>query len=709
MRASSLDRSSRSSFRADSEINRVEVPSLKNLCLDVIAKNFDLFITKCPRCDEEKYRWRVPRPESSIISPIADMIFKELGERRLLKWKYLSLFSTRINVADVTGIDLDDLAGSLSDGTIKSLHTLKLYRLPMKMVTKLSDMRALGQLQNLQYLDIRCMPLDSEGLSILVKNLRLKHLDITETMVDDISCLTVLRNHLNVLIMHQLDVGQDDCFNQMLLTILELKELRQLDVSNLSYSSPSRVEAVDALLEPEQLPHLVHLEMSGNPFQCTLRDLHILIRNKKNLKYLGVAEFSKELLPDEYAVGRLATKYSHIEVRSKHGLFDITAWLNKDLFFQIIGGLSETEVMKRLETFLKTRDILFNGTLVQLATAIEHGHYLPPSLFEKIMDILEKDFEERYELHKAVVLAICARLVETDCEDIPSGLLQRMLNYTQLIIEEELGCNSYICSSSISRNSSDSSESNDCDEKLDSQLEALVSADSVIRSTDADNDFDEEVTGGGINGFGSVDEDGDDIDINYLYVTYCLKSLRMFYCLGRVVLDNIRICRGIFKSLQYVRSSTVKTCALLLLSVVFDRVSELFYQFESKCHKELSPSEWEEICSEISYVQSLIQCAAETYISRYEMEEWLAVHGVNNFPYLRQFYEINIGDFDVLGTLKEFISKRYQVCENFVNSGGLEVCELILENLDATNTSPEDEACLREILQIPRSYGLFDA
>nr|CDS32527.1 hypothetical protein HmN_000076200 [Hymenolepis microstoma] len=675
------------------ELNYFKVPSLQKLCLEVIAKHFDSLIVKCPYCDDDKFFWRFIRPEHYIISPVADMILKELDKRKILKNEYLFLFSKRyadlvsvtlhdiyvsfsafsifqdftlysITIVDVKGLSLDDVTDSFSDGTIKNLHTLKLHRLLMRKWAQFSAMRDLGQLQNLQYLDISCMPLDSKCLSILVKNLRLKHLDISETMVDDISCLTVLKNYLNELIMHQVDMGRRPPFSQMLLTVLELKELRLLDVSNLFYKPKSRVRAVDTLIEPGQLPHLVHLEMGGNPFNCTLRDIETIIRNNKNLKYLGISEFSKSMT-EEYAVARLSTKYSHVE---------------------IVGGMGEIPIIRRLQRYLKTRRVLFSGTLLQLSIAVVNGHYFPPSLFEKIMCILEMDFEECHRVHKAANLLLYEILAGDLWEDMPSELLQRILNYILTILEEELtNSESFNLGDIIfACNSADSSEDDDYDENLASHTTG-----DGIQDANANSGLNEEATESDTTSSGS-----DDIDFHYVDISLCLKILRIFFGIGRVVLDNIRICKALFKILEYADSSLTRANTLARLKETFELMSS---------------NELEEICSEISCIQNLIKCIAEIYLTGDEMNEWLAERNTDKFSYLREFYEINTVNVDIIGLMKKLITGRYKACENFVNSGGLEICTLILEKAQSEDLLPEATVQLRELLETPRSYGSFGA
>lgn len=281
----------------------MKLPSLRECCIKAIAENFDTLVTKCCDCTIPKLTWRFPYPDCAITSPPADMLLKELGDRGILKQEHLVLFSKQhvnlqflalrdlslspslisvfrdftlynITAVNVSGINLSDFISSFSASTSENLHTLNVTNMSIEKQTKLSAMAALGQLQNLHRLNISQTDLDSECLDVLVKSLkRLRYLDVSETNVVNISCLTGLKNSLSELFMNELEVSSRRSFRQMLSTILELKELRTLEVSSLENCVDSRLREVEQLIEPGILPYLEHLEMSGNPFQLTLSDI----------------------------------------------------------------------------------------------------------------------------------------------------------------------------------------------------------------------------------------------------------------------------------------------------------------------------------------------------------------------------------------------------------------------------------------------------
>lgn len=101
----------------------------------------------------------------------------------------------------------------------------------------------------------------------------------------------------------------------------------------------------------------------------------------------------------------------------------------------------------------------------------------------------------------------------------------------------------------------------------------------------------------------------------------------------------------------------------------------------------MSESELVEIVTNSSYMCSLIKCATEIFLTKDCVDEWLAERNDDSLSYLHYFYKINRDDLDIIGTLQKIIANRHQVCENFIQCGGLEVCTLILEVSISKNIS----------------------
>ncbi|VDL54385.1 unnamed protein product [Hymenolepis diminuta] len=256
----------------------------------------------CSDCAQPKLGWRFPYPDYYLPSPVADMILKELTERKILKSEHLTLFSKqnvdllsvylrdidltssslsifrdfklcKLVLENVKGISLEVLIENFSEGTFKDLHTLDLRNIAIGENKMLSSILSLGKFQHLQYLRISGTNLNSKSLDILVNNQSgIRFLDISETKVDNISCLRKMKN-LTGLVMHQLPLDTISGFETALAALLELNELRILDISHHRLRASSRSSAVDILIESQSLPHLKHFEINGNPYCFTITDI----------------------------------------------------------------------------------------------------------------------------------------------------------------------------------------------------------------------------------------------------------------------------------------------------------------------------------------------------------------------------------------------------------------------------------------------------
>nr|CDS31503.1 hypothetical protein HmN_000364100 [Hymenolepis microstoma] len=92
----------------------------------------------------------------------------------------------------------------------------------------------------------------------------------------------------------------------------------------------------------------------------------------------------------------------------------------------------------------------------------------------------------------------------------------------------------------------------------------------------------------------------------------------------------------------------------------------------------MPPSELAAICANPSYMKNLIKCTAEMYLSKNLVDKWLAEQNDDRLSYLRDLYEIR-RSMDVIEILNKFSTNNYSARENFIGSGGVEVCTLILK------------------------------
>lgn len=278
------------------------VPSLEDICVRWIVKNFCSVVTKCSDCSEPKYVWQFPNPDCRIVARPAEKILLKLCKRQVFREEFLNLFSIKyvdlvspvlrdvvvnpqylrilrdfklynLTAASLKETNLNSLISCLGENTTENLVTLNLTNMAIE-ENKLPVIISLGRLKNLQVLNVSRTKFTSECLQNLVKLLpRLRFLNISRTNINSINALLELKETLTGLIMHKLNLDNPQLLSRALSTILELSELRVLDVSSAGDRDRPRCPAVDRLCEPETLPHLTHFDICGNQFSLKLVDV----------------------------------------------------------------------------------------------------------------------------------------------------------------------------------------------------------------------------------------------------------------------------------------------------------------------------------------------------------------------------------------------------------------------------------------------------
>ncbi|KAM3178320.1 hypothetical protein ACTXT7_002819 [Hymenolepis weldensis] len=216
------------------------------------------------------------------------------------------------------------------------------------------------------------------------------------------------------------------------------------------------------------------------------------------------------------------------------------------------------------------------------------------------MDPLEMELEKRHQLYKVETLPVCSRLEGENSQDIPMELLQRILNYSLITIEEQWtdsdddsidgdGIIDYM-SSSASSHADAGGYRNNSNGKYDYGWEAYNDACDDTRDTDDSNGSDVDVDY--TDTYGSGSEEDDDTDFDSFEISFCLKILKIMFDIDRVYVP--------------------------LLSW-------------------MSESESEEVCPKISYNQSLIKCTAKINLTKDCPEEWSTERKSTNFPIFVSF------------------------------------------------------------------------
>nr|CDS30090.2 plasma membrane calcium transporting ATPase [Hymenolepis microstoma] len=454
----------------------------------------------------------------------------------------------------------------------------------------------------------------------------------------------------------------------MLSTILELKELRFLDVSFLHYLKKSRLPEVDRFIEPGILPHLHYLEMSSNPFGLKTEDIKTLIKNKANLRFLGFLIGLNESLPGNRAIDELSIRYPNI---------------------MICGGISEDRMM---ESFKYYEDLsrFINYLFLSIEDAICNGVHFSHSFFEFLANFLNNTYERTDNMYSIGIYVTWVMTQGDQLNAIPTESLQRLVHYALTMIEEAVLCSSNRvkendnANSKIGKNSetecgSEGFSENESDEPNDYE----DSENETIYNEYDESDYDT------ISIYGE-DEFVSDEDHTFYDVSCALNFLKRVINLERVPIDCMRWCKALFKVITHVYTPNTRALALTQLIDILQRMSE---------------EELDEIRADPLYMQSLVKSVAEIYLPKEGVLNWLQERGDDIFSYLHSFWEIPAKNVNILGTVRRLITNRHEACENVITCGGMDLFTWILECLEGDENSSESKSCIKEIFETLKSHS----
>ncbi|VUZ53540.1 unnamed protein product [Hymenolepis diminuta] len=422
-----------------SDYGSTDPPPLKRLCARSIAENFESMIKQTSNGTKPEFEWFFPLSDWYIAPPAADILLEELGNRKKLTKEHFSLFLNpnigmhsvslrniyltpssisflkdfalyKLTAENVRGITLNDLIDNLSKSTFKDLHTLNVSRISFDAQSNGSVVLPMEQFKNLQHLNISNTKINSRCLNDLVKFLpRLRYLDISETEVNDITSLKDLKETLVGLIMHQIPLETDSDFEMALSVLLDLKELRVLDLSHIGYTATLRLPVVDLFIQSQFAPHLKHLDISGNPFRLTRIDILDLIKNHSNLQFLGLIAFNT----------------------------DLKEFFEKFPTLEIIDGKGEEQITKIIKRYVN-RPFYLKCAFESISESIEidaevdgeeEEHIFTFNLLELVISTLE-GLEISYVCFPEGIMSIVNLTKSLTWKDLPVELLNRLMNLT---------------------------------------------------------------------------------------------------------------------------------------------------------------------------------------------------------------------------------------------------------------------------------------
>ncbi|RTG85573.1 Zyg-11 protein [Schistosoma bovis] len=292
-----------------------------------------------------------------------------------------------LSAMNLTKVNLNTIISCLGEWTVQNLMCLNISGTSILCETHLPILVALGRFKNLSVLNASRTELNTQSLQIIADDLlNLRYLNISRTRVTDITPLLNIRDRLNGLIMHRLQLETTEDMAKLLYTVVELNQLRILDISDKPRNAVGRYDAVDKFCSPEALPFLEHIDLSGNQFGLKLSDARAFLENHPRLTYAGFASWLSSHEDELEGIYRLSQQYPHI-----------------------------TAVLRVMRLHLRRMEMILAGTaVIYNLTRSEQSNQLPIDLLNRAVRMtltaMEK-FPDNRQLQKNCFLTLCSDTV----------------------------------------------------------------------------------------------------------------------------------------------------------------------------------------------------------------------------------------------------------------------------------------------------------
>ncbi|CAH8669677.1 unnamed protein product [Schistosoma haematobium] len=385
---------------SDSYIKKDALSSLEDLCVRCVCKNLNvltylsfrlvarpsqkILLQLCKRNALDDDRMSLFNADSvDLMSPVikeanvSPSSFKVLKEFRLYS----------LSAMNLTKVNLNTIISCLGEWTVQNLMCLNISGTSILCETHLPILVALGRFKNLSVLNASRTELNTQSLQIIVDDLlNLRYLNISRTRVTDITPLLNIRDRLNGLIMHRLQLETTEDMAKLLYTVVELNQLRILDISDKPRNTVGRYDAVDKFCSPEALPFLEHIDLSGNQFGLKLSDARAFLESHPRLTYAGFASWLSSHEDELEGIYRLSQQYPHI-----------------------------TAVLRVMRLHLRRMEMILAGTaVIYNLTRSEQSNQLPIDLLNRAVRMtltaMEK-FPDNRQLQKNCFLTLCSDTV----------------------------------------------------------------------------------------------------------------------------------------------------------------------------------------------------------------------------------------------------------------------------------------------------------
>ncbi|CAH8675160.1 unnamed protein product [Schistosoma haematobium] len=401
---------------SDSYIKKDALSSLEDLCVRCVCKNLNVLTYLSSENCEVKRKWRFPYPGFRLVARPSQKILLQLCKRNALDDDRMSLFNAdsvdlmspvikeanvspsslkvlkefrlySLSAMNLTKVNLNTIISCLGEWTVQNLMCLNISGTSILCETHLPILVALGRFKNLSVLNASRTELNTQSLQIIVDDLlNLRYLNISRTRVTDITPLLNIRDRLNGLIMHRLQLETTEDMAKLLYTVVELNQLRILDISDKPRNAVGRYDAVDKFCSPEALPFLEHIDLSGNQFGLKLSDARAFLESHPRLTYAGFASWLSSHEDELEGIYRLSQQYPHI-----------------------------TAVLRVMRLHLRRMEMILAGTaVIYNLTRSEQSNQLPIDLLNRAVRMtltaMEK-FPDNRQLQKNCFLTLCSDTV----------------------------------------------------------------------------------------------------------------------------------------------------------------------------------------------------------------------------------------------------------------------------------------------------------
>lgn len=270
--------------------------SLQTVCVDFICDNISAICEEQSNLEDNSVKYVFRDSEIYCHSEVSEQLLEAFSRKLTITDRILLLFdsqatrlervrihnakhittkglralrSHKITELEVTGlakVTVNDLIGCLGDWTLQNLELLNVSNSTFINNEKVRVVVALSKLRNLRTLNVSNTEFNLRGLEIVTEDLPLlENLDISSTMIKDISPLKKCKDKLRYLNMYNLKIFSCEDF---LPVLCELHQLRHLDISDdkddpLDMAASLKYKVTDLLRNISCLPNLVSLDISG--------------------------------------------------------------------------------------------------------------------------------------------------------------------------------------------------------------------------------------------------------------------------------------------------------------------------------------------------------------------------------------------------------------------------------------------------------------